>query len=188
MGVRLYSPTLGRFLQTDPVAGGSANAYDYVYQDPINSYDLDGRMCWSWHCVKNGVKKHMGTIVAFASVASFIPVVGVGFAAIAIGGSAYMAQDDARHGRYFDAGLDVAGVFAGLGDGIAAFRAFRAGRALGRANREYRGVTGAVRNASSHYRSALNGAERAARHARRADQALAGVGVGNWAAHHYGSD
>ena len=45
MGVRLYSPVLGRFLQTDPVPGGSANAYDYVYQDPINNYDLDGR-CW----------------------------------------------------------------------------------------------------------------------------------------------
>lgn len=34
-----------RFLQTDPVRGGSANAYDYVYQDPINKFDLDGR-CW----------------------------------------------------------------------------------------------------------------------------------------------
>jgi RHS repeat-associated protein len=43
MGVRVYSPLLGRFLQTDPVAGGSANAYDYAAQDPINNLDLDGR-------------------------------------------------------------------------------------------------------------------------------------------------
>lgn len=43
MGVRLYSPFLGRFLSVDPVVGGSANAYDYVNQDPINSFDLDGR-------------------------------------------------------------------------------------------------------------------------------------------------
>jgi RHS repeat-associated protein len=50
MGVRLYSPALGRFLQTDPVKGGSANAYDYVYQDPINKMDLDGK-CWPhWAC------------------------------------------------------------------------------------------------------------------------------------------
>ncbi len=30
MGVRLYDPNLGRFLQVDPVEGGSANDYDYV--------------------------------------------------------------------------------------------------------------------------------------------------------------
>jgi RHS repeat-associated protein len=44
MGVRLYNPQLGRFLQTDPVPGGSANDYDYANQNPINTYDLDGRM------------------------------------------------------------------------------------------------------------------------------------------------
>jgi len=32
------------FLQTDPIPGGSANAYDYCGQDPINSYDLNGSM------------------------------------------------------------------------------------------------------------------------------------------------
>jgi RHS repeat-associated protein len=43
MGVRLYDPTLGRFLEMDPVAGGSANDYDYASQDPVNIFDLDGR-------------------------------------------------------------------------------------------------------------------------------------------------
>jgi hypothetical protein len=43
MGVRVYVPQLGRFLQVDPVVGGSANDYDYANQDPINTYDLDGR-------------------------------------------------------------------------------------------------------------------------------------------------
>jgi RHS repeat-associated protein len=42
MGQRVYVPTLGRFLQTDPVPGGSANTYDYVNQDPVNGYDLAG--------------------------------------------------------------------------------------------------------------------------------------------------
>jgi len=42
MGVRLYDPSLGRFLQTDPVAGGSANDYDYVNGDPLNGSDLNG--------------------------------------------------------------------------------------------------------------------------------------------------
>ena len=43
MGVRLYSPIIGRFLSTDPVYGGNANTYTYPV-DPVNSFDLDGRM------------------------------------------------------------------------------------------------------------------------------------------------
>jgi RHS repeat-associated protein len=43
MGARTYIPQLGRFLQVDPVDGGSANAYDYANQDPVNQFDLDGR-------------------------------------------------------------------------------------------------------------------------------------------------
>jgi RHS repeat-associated protein len=42
MGVRSYVPTLGRFLQTDPVKGGSANAYEYGFGDCVNNFDLDG--------------------------------------------------------------------------------------------------------------------------------------------------
>ena len=42
MGVRAYDPHLGRFLSQDPIAGGSANDYDYVNADPINNLDLGG--------------------------------------------------------------------------------------------------------------------------------------------------
>jgi RHS repeat-associated protein len=42
MGVHGYVPALGRFLTPDPVEGGSANAYDYADQDPVNGFDLNG--------------------------------------------------------------------------------------------------------------------------------------------------
>jgi RHS repeat-associated protein len=42
MGARSYVPSLGRFLTPDPIPGGSANAYDYADQDPVNKFDLSG--------------------------------------------------------------------------------------------------------------------------------------------------
>lgn len=42
MGARVYLPTAGRFLQVDPVEGGTANSYVYV-NDPINGNDYGGQ-------------------------------------------------------------------------------------------------------------------------------------------------
>ncbi len=42
MGARAYEPDLGRFLQPDPIEGGSANAYAYTYGDPVNRSDPSG--------------------------------------------------------------------------------------------------------------------------------------------------
>ncbi len=51
MGVRSYIPTLGRFITSDPVPGGSANAYDYANQDPVNGFDLNGTCSTKKACV-----------------------------------------------------------------------------------------------------------------------------------------
>jgi RHS repeat-associated protein len=42
MGARQYLPGAGRFLQVDPVEGGSCNDYDYSCADPVNKLDTTG--------------------------------------------------------------------------------------------------------------------------------------------------
>jgi uncharacterized protein RhaS with RHS repeats len=42
MGARSYAPQIGRFLQPDPVSGGSANAYGYTNGDPLDESDITG--------------------------------------------------------------------------------------------------------------------------------------------------
>jgi RHS repeat-associated protein len=43
---RMYSPTLGRFLQTDPIGyAGGTNLHAYVGNDPVNRLDPQGTQC-----------------------------------------------------------------------------------------------------------------------------------------------
>jgi len=50
MGARSYVPAIGRFLSRDPIAGGSANAYDYGNADPVNQVDPSGMKPYDNDC------------------------------------------------------------------------------------------------------------------------------------------
>jgi RHS repeat-associated protein len=87
MGARLYSPAVGRFLQVDPVAGGSASAYDYCNADPVNCTDLNGE--WpNWG-------KVLKAVAIVGEVASVIPGP-IGVAAGAVSAVAYYATGDKK--------------------------------------------------------------------------------------------
>ncbi|MFD0313342.1 DNRLRE domain-containing protein [Streptomyces flavalbus] len=106
MGVRLYNPVTGRFLSMDPVYGGGANAYDYVYADPLNRYDLDGKW-WSWKKVKRAarrvgrhVRRNWRTYAGYGATAACI-VASAGTCAVAsVAVFAATAVADGRHGRW----------------------------------------------------------------------------------------
>ncbi|MFJ8843956.1 DNRLRE domain-containing protein [Streptomyces cyaneofuscatus] len=109
MGVRLYNPATGRFLSTDPVHGGNANAYEYCTADPVNCYDLDGR--WGmpkWAKRVGGfVNRNIGTIATVASVASmFVPGLGL----VALGLNAYSAYRSYRSRDYVGMAMTLPGV------------------------------------------------------------------------------
>jgi hypothetical protein len=149
MGSTSTNPLLGRFLQTDPVAGGSANAYDYVGQDPINGYDLDGRCwtCWAktaWHATRHAVSSAARTAWKYRDVGEFAvglvcPECALGFAAFEF---VYAAAHRDTNGM-MSAGMGLVG--AGLGYKL--YRVARSARRLrqlaraARATYRYRGVS-----------------------------------------------
>lgn len=68
---RFYSPTLGRFMQTDPIgyAGGQTNIYAYVGDDPVDGTDpsgtigLPGEGCAAGDRASSSCKGLSGTVV-----------------------------------------------------------------------------------------------------------------------------
>ncbi|MBN0048906.1 DNRLRE domain-containing protein [Streptomyces actuosus] len=121
MGARLYSPALGRFLQTDPDPGGNANTYDYCSGDPVNCVDLDGHWGFSF-------KKVFRKVAKVAEIASYIPGP-IGNVASAVGAISYAATGNWR--KAAEMGVGVAFGSAGR----LAVKGFKAARAIRKASR-----------------------------------------------------
>lgn len=74
MGARVYIAELGRFLQTDPVEGGTDNSYVYV-NNPVNDYDLNGQ--WSLGGFISSIIKTVTRAIVKVAVATVKAVVKV---------------------------------------------------------------------------------------------------------------
>lgn len=68
MGARIYIPEIGRFLQVDPVEGGTQN--DYVYPvDPVNGSDFSGKFL----VLDDLVTALLAITIAYAAVMLLMP-------------------------------------------------------------------------------------------------------------------
>ncbi|MEI2638972.1 MAG: RHS repeat-associated core domain-containing protein [Microthrixaceae bacterium] len=97
MGARQYSPTLGRFLEVDPIEGGVDNNYVYP-TDPINSSDLSGMLKCKW-CRKayDGLKKHRDTLSTGLAVAAVFGCAACAVVSVAL--SAWSTADSCSRWR-----------------------------------------------------------------------------------------
>jgi hypothetical protein len=138
MGARPYSPNLGRFLSVDPIDGGCANSYTYIYGDPINKSDLTGK----WWVFDDVADWWDDNACAIASVAGDIGTIfAVGAAGIAL---IAFAASTGGAGAVLLAGLAKAGLAAGVVSTGASLVEWGAGVSAGDRKHAISGMTGTV--------------------------------------------
>ena len=129
MGARVYIAALGRFLQVDPVEGGTDNSYSYP-NDPVNNFDLDGN--FGWGNVFNIAKQVVKVATKVAEVASFIPgPIGMAASGVAVAGN--LAQGNWKGAAMAATGLIGARAITGAAFAVGmSMKAAGAGKLLGK--------------------------------------------------------
>ena len=149
MGARVYIPALGRFVQFDPVVGGSANAYDYANQNPLAMRDPSGNAPDALALIIVGV--------ASLIVGVFAPPLTAAVIGVAIGGLAYLtvysierSKDPTTEfslgtlGLYIGAAVVSAGIGSFMRAAFAADEAAAAGEVIGSEVSAAEDVTAAI--------------------------------------------
>jgi RHS repeat-associated protein len=110
-GARYYGPTLGRWLNRDPIAQqGGLNIYGFIQNSPVNGIDFDGmEFSFTGALTTMGIGGVVGGLWNSATGKSFIE----GFAVGAIGaGVGYL-------GAYFLGSVVIGGALGGAADNVA---------------------------------------------------------------------
>jgi RHS repeat-associated protein len=127
MRARFYQSQTGGFTTRDPAFALTDTAYAYAGDDPINGDDPLGLSWWNPISWSSKTWENIASVAAVATV--FIPGVDIVTGAVAITTGSIAAGEDAYHGNWVGAGLDVAGVGLsafGVGEAISADRGLAA--------------------------------------------------------------
>ena len=118
MGQRVYVPALGRFVQVDPVVGGSANGYDYANQDPTSFTDPSGNrdsstMDWLGVALVAVASAGVGLLIPASAGRGIGMVIGA-VAGVIIGGINFAVQYLTGGDLTIAAGSVAVGLLAGV--------------------------------------------------------------------------
>lgn len=131
MNGRIYDPTLGRFLQADPIIQAptdsqSYNRYAYVRNNPLTLTDPSGYSWWSKTWKK--VRPFVGVIVAVVGgIICGAPCAQVGWQIAAVGAAAAGAAHAAANGGNILTGALIGAFTAGVGQYGMAYAAVAGG-------------------------------------------------------------